>query len=286
MKNSIIHGIYLLVIAVLSIFFFLKIKSYDKVILKSNEVIEHDFVSFERQSKNMMRELKYTIHDEPKYGQYLRIAEIIVKITAELDSSIQILKMKTTLTNTECNYLRKRIEESRKIFLALIPNGDKEELSNLIPLDTLKNYSFDSKASTIIELNRIKNEISKSKLVIIDYCLDKSSGKMLLNCWPNYRLAIYPKKGILMEGEQMEAEIFISEYSNKYKAFNMEINQRPHVLKEGVALFKDKQRNVGEHKIEATAMIKNASTGDTLTVKGELKYEVLPKCSRDCAKNQ
>jgi hypothetical protein len=288
MKNLLVHGVYLSVIAVLSILFFLKIKSYDKIIKKSNETILQDFQTFERQSKIIVDELEYNIKARPRYGQYFEIAKNIMKIAANFDTSIQILAKKTTIPDSEYVDLRKRMTEVRAIFLALIPNPDKKKLSYLIPLDTSKSgYSFDSKIATMNELNIIKNEISKSKLAVMNYCLDNSSNKGVLDCWPNYRLAFYPKQSVLIEGEQIETEIALTEFSRQYKAFSLEVNHEPQSIKDGIAVFKGSvERKIGKQKIEASTMVKDVISGDTFQIKGEFNYLVLPKCSRDCVKNQ
>jgi hypothetical protein len=288
MKNLLVHGVYLSVIAVISILFLFKIKSNEKISLKSKEELEHDFLTFERQSKIILDELYYRTNERPRYDQYFQIAKDAIKIAANIDSSIQILNLKKAISNAEYAHLRKQMKEDRVKFLALIPNMDKKKLSYLIPLDTSKySYSFDSNASNLVELNAIRNEISKSKLAVMNYCLYNTTHRAVIECGPNYRLAFYPRKGVLIEGERMEAEIAVVEYSRQYKAFNIEVNHKSHTLKDGIAIFKDNiQRKVGEHKIETSALIKNVFTNDTFQVRGEYNYSVLPKCSQDCVKNQ
>jgi hypothetical protein len=289
MKNLLIHGVYLSVIVVISILFFLKIKSYDKFFLKSNEALEHDFLTIERQSEIILDELDYRVKARPRFSQYFNIAKITIKVAANIDSFIQTLTPKTALTNAEYVELRKQMKDVREIFIALVPNpADKKKLSYLIPLDTSKNgYSFDSKVSIKFELNAIKNEISKSKLAVLNYCLYNTTHRGVIECGPNYRLAFYPKKGVLIEGERMEAEVAVVEFSKQYNAFRIEVNHRPYSLKDGIVVFKDNiQRKVGEHKIETSAMIKDVLTNDTIQIRGEYNYSVLPKCSRDCGKNQ
>jgi hypothetical protein len=288
MKNSIIHSIYLSVIAVIGILFLLKIKSKEKVSLKSKEELEHDFLTFERQSEIILDELYYRTNERPRYGQYFQIAKDAIKIATNVDSSILILNPKTAISNAEYTNLRKQMKECRAKFLALIPNMDKKKLSYLIPLDTSKySYSFDSNASNLIQLNVIRNEISKSKLAVMNYCLYNTTHRAVIECGPNYRLAFYPKQSVLIEGEQIEAEIALTEFSRQYKAFNLEVNHKQQSLKDGIAVFKGNvEKKIGKHKIEASTMIKDVISGDTFQIKGEFNYLVLPKCSRDCAKNQ
>jgi hypothetical protein len=85
----------------------------------------------------------------------------------------------------------------------------------------------------------------------------------------------------------MQAELYITEYK-KYSGneLSFEVNQKSIEVKEGVAIFKEYKPKIGENKIRVTATLKNLFTGGTETTLGELSYEVLPKCSRDCAKNQ
>jgi hypothetical protein len=70
MKNLIIHGIYLSVIAVISFLFFNKIKLYDKALIKSNEALESDSNFFEKACQIALKEINKNIDADPKYAQY------------------------------------------------------------------------------------------------------------------------------------------------------------------------------------------------------------------------
>jgi hypothetical protein len=292
MKILLIHGFYLSVIAVLSFLLYDKTKKDDFVFEKSSEALETDYKLISRMNENIERAIKTNVDAEPKYKAYLDIAHKVLEISNLSELKINNIINQKEVSEIETTQLKKdAIEASERIF-SLIPNQDRDDLkkkSYLTPL--LKDETYwlslnkSSNARLINQLNTIKNQITNEKANIFNYCLDKTSGKVSTGGdW--FRVAIAPKKAVLVEGEKMEAEIYLAAYS-KTNSNNISIKVNDNYLptREGVALFEEKP-NIGEHIIQATVTIRNPFTGDSMTVKGELKYEVLPKCSRDCAKNQ
>jgi hypothetical protein len=288
MKNLLIHGVYLSVITVISFLFFNKINKYDKALTKSNETLEGDSKFFDKESEQALKELTKNINAEPKYAQYLTIANEAIKLASNAEITIDNIKKREPISKRDVDSIQKMVIENRKKYLSLIPREDVKQFSKSIPLDDSTKQDFNESSSNYLVMNKlniIKNKNNKSKFVILNYCLDRSSGREHTGGdW--FRVAIAPKKAVLIEGEKMEAEIYLAAYS-KTNNNNISIKVKDNYLpiREGVALFEEKP-NIGEHIIQATITIKNPFTGNTQTVKGELKYEVLPKCSRDCTKNQ
>jgi hypothetical protein len=289
MKNLIIHGIYLSVIAVISFLFFNKIKLYDKALIKSNEALESDSNFFEKACQIALKEINKNIDADPKYAQYNTIANDAIKLASNTEIAVDNLIKKETISKDDIDSIKKMVSENRKKYLSLISKSDVKQLSESIPLnDSTKLFLNELSSNYLImnELNIIKNKNNKSKLAILNYCLDKSSGKVVTRCGFGFNVAISPLKAVLIEGETMKAEIYKSEYETNNSNMTLEVNGKPLSMKGGVGIFQETPKTIGTHRILASLTIRNPFTGATATSKREFIYEVLPKCSRDCAKNQ
>jgi hypothetical protein len=295
MKNLLVHGVYLSVIAVLSFLLYDKTKTDDFVFMKSSEMLEESFKLTAKIGDGVLKNIKQSIDASPQYHQYLTTALKCLKVSYNLDSFTNILKVKKSLTNNDISLLKKKVEEQIQMRNLLISDSlDKKELdkTSLLPKLLADNVFWSkinktSRLGFINQLNIIKSGCLEDKMSLLFYCDEKSSGKVSTNCGFGLRVAIAPKKAILVEGEDMQAELYITEYK-KYSGneLSFEVNQKSIEVKEGVAIFKEYKPKIGENKIRVTATLKNLFTGGTETTLGELSYEVLPKCSRDCAKNQ
>ena len=183
--------------------------------------------------------------------------------------------------------VEKKIRETREKLLALIPQADKAEMEKKMPLlvdavpDDAKGKSWvDLKfkqmpvAAVMPTLSKISADAVTSETAILNYCLDKSSGKEIVK-FDGFRVAIAPKKAYLTRGDKFEAEVYMAAFSKTNNNVSISVNGSGLPVKEGVATYTTgPQNDLGEKTVSASATIKNPFTGKEETVKGELKYEV------------
>jgi hypothetical protein len=293
MKNLLVHGVYLSVIAVLSFLLYDKTKIDDFVFEKSSEALTSDFNNIKKVNVSIAKAIRANTEAQPKYAGYLDIVQKALDFSLSLESKINAHLSQKHITENEKDLLKKDALKVWEQNFSLIASEFREELkkkSHSITL--LKNDSFwlsmkkSSEKRLENQLNTIKNNCLNDNALIMNYCLDRTSGREHTGGGDWFKVAIAPKKTFLVEGEKMEAEIYLAAYSKtNSNNISVKVNNNKLPTREGVAFFEEKP-NIGEHIIQATITIRNPFTGNTETVKGELKYEVLPKCSRDCAKNQ
>lgn len=131
-------------------------------------------------------------------------------------------------------------------------------------------------------LSALKNQILFDKMTIFNYLNNKTNSVSICG-WTVYKVAIAPKKAVLIEGETFEADVYIASYSSNFgRNVTIKVNGKPLEINEGVAHFKGKKEEIGTKIIKAEAIIRNPLTGASTTAEGSFEYQVLPKCSRDC----
>jgi hypothetical protein len=295
MKNLLIHGVYISVIAVLSFLLYDKTKTDDFVFMKSSEALAINFERLERQIPGILKEIESSINAEPKYRSYLDMARKSYSHSIPLDSRIKTLMNQKNVSPQDINLLKKDVLEESNQFLALILNEqDRKEirkkfyLNNLITDDSFwDNMSKTKNKGFINQLSIIQSLSINDRLMVLYYYQDKIGCDKCAIIFDGYKVAIAPKKAFLLEGEKMEAEIYLARFAKSSDdVISIETNGQNLLVKDGIARFQEVTQKIGTHVISSKASYKNLKTGETLTVRGELKYEVLPKCSRDCAKNQ
>jgi gliding motility-associated protein GldM len=183
--------------------------------------------------------------------------------------------------------VEKKIRDTRARLLALIPKEDTAEINKKMPL-LVDAIPLDAKAKTWVDLkfkqmpvaavmptlSKIAADAITSETAILNYCLDRSSGKEIVK-FDGFRVAIAPKKAYLTRGDKFEAEVYMAAFSKTNNNVSITVNGSGLPVKEGVAVYSTGPQNeLGEKTISATATIKNPFTGNQETVKGELKYEV------------
>jgi gliding motility-associated protein GldM len=183
--------------------------------------------------------------------------------------------------------VEKKIRDTRAKLLALIPTIDTAELSKKMPLlvdavpEDAKGKSWvDLKfkqmpvAAVMPALSKISADAVTSETAILNYCLDKSSGKEIVK-FDGFRVAIAPKKAYLTRGDKFEAEVYMAAFSKTNNNVSISVNGSGLAVNQGVAVYTTGPQNeLGEKTVNASATIKNPFTGNTETVTGKLVYEV------------
>jgi hypothetical protein len=293
MKNILVHGIYLSVIAVLSFLLYDKTKTDDFVFMKSNEALEDNNNYLQRQKENTLRELKYTIDAMPKYKYFLDSGYKSCQITFKIDSFLSVLKSKKDINLNDINTLKNNLTQASNELEFLIKQDDRAIIKNHKMLPKLIQDSafwlIPNKTSlkgTINTLNIIQSYLTLDNITTLNYFNDKFTGRNVIR-FDGYKVGITPKKAPIIEGEKMEAEIFIAQFAKTSdNVVSIETNGKPLFVKDGVAQFEETPQKIGTNLISSRVNYKNYETGEILSVRAEFRYEVLPKCSRDCAKNQ
>ncbi|NJN33496.1 MAG: gliding motility protein GldM [Saprospiraceae bacterium] len=184
--------------------------------------------------------------------------------------------------------VEKKIKETREALLALIKDPkEKEMLAAQIPL-MVDAVPADAQGKTWVDLkfkqmpvaavmpilSKITADANTSEASILNYCLDKASGKVEIK-FDGFRVAIAPKKAYLIRGDKFEAEVYMAAFSKSNNNVSISVNGQGLPVKEGVAMYSSGPQNeLGEKTVSASATIKNPFTGEVQTVKGEMKYEV------------
>jgi hypothetical protein len=293
MKNLLVHGVYLSVIAVLSFLLYDKTKKDDFVFMKSSEALENNNKYLQKQKENTLRELKYTVDPMPEYKYFLDNWYKSCQISFKVDSFLSVLKSKKDINLNDIITLKNNLIQTSNELQLLIKQEDRTIISKYQRIPKLiKDSSFwllanrTSLSGMINTLNIIQSYVTLDNITTLNYFNDKFTGKNVIR-FNGYRVAIMPKKASIIEGETMETEIFISQFAKTSEnVISIETNGKPLSVQYGVAKFEEKPQKIGTNLITSKVNYKNYETGEILSVKGELIYDVLPKCSRDCAKNQ
>jgi hypothetical protein len=293
MKNLLVHGIYISVIAVLSFLLYDKTKTDDFVFMKSSEAFEDTHKYLQKQKENTLRELEYTVNAMPKYKYFLDNGYKSCQITFKIDSILSFLKSKKDINHSDMNTLKNNLTQASNELQFLIKQDDRAMIRTHKMLAKLIQDSVfwlitnkTSLKGTINTLNIIQSYVTLDNITTLNYFNDKFTGKNVIR-FDGYKVGIMPKKAPIIEGEKMEAEIFIAKFSKTSdNIVSIETNGKPLFVKYGVAQFEETPQKIGTNLISSRVNYKNDETGEILSVKGEFLYEVLPKCSRDCAKNQ
>jgi hypothetical protein len=292
MKNLLVHGVYLSVIAVLSFLLYDKTKTDDFVFMKSSEVLERDYKYINNVSKGVELGTKRNADSYPHKNIYLEISKKALLISKIFESKIDDFYKEGKMNENEVMNLRNEAKATSEKLLSLIDfRIDKTEIAHKNYLSQLSNDNqFWSNLKTmnnnlICNLNILKNHSLNDRVAIMEYCLDKSVPETVCG-YSRYEVVINPFKTIFFEGEKIQAEIQLGSFSMSNNNITYEINNKKYDHKEGKVFFEEKNLSIGKHIIIAKAILKNPFTGNTTSSVGQLEYEVLPKCSRDCAKNQ
>lgn len=183
--------------------------------------------------------------------------------------------------------LQKRILETRDKFLAVIKDpADRELLSRQIALK-VDSIAPDSKAKTWPEykfkqmpvaavmpfFSKLQADAKTSETAILNYLFNKIGGSDIK--FDNFKVAIAPKTGYVIQGEKFEADVYLAAYSsNPGTGVSINVNGSGLPIKEGVAHYEATGSDLGKKTVKATATIKNPLTGEVKSVTGEFEYEV------------
>ena len=288
MKNLWLHGIYLSIIGVLCFQLWSKTAATRLAFEQVEKVLESNSSFFNSHSEYLFQDIEKQTETNPRrYKPYFDGAKQI-RETSKLVSNI-IDKMSKNVQN-HVNLDLNIIKDSLNFYSKSLTNiDDPKDRLNLIKLycllKTIQNDTFWSsfKGNEQTHLLLLKNQFKLDEIQYLIYLQDKVSGRMITECNDCFRVAIAPNKGVLIEGEKLEADIYLGKYGtypNEYLIITA--NDQILQVKDGVAHYSTIGKNIGLKTIKAQVSIYNPFTGVTKIIKNEFKYHVLPKCSKNC----
>jgi hypothetical protein len=287
MKNIVFHVIYISILGFIGYQYYSSSKVDTLLLSEIDKTLTIDSEQVQKCMFGIERGVKMNVDAQPKYVSYL---DILQEVNSKTESIYKwIVYQKNNIKDLRHADVRDSMSVLSQNILKSIANLDlrdsfKRESHLLKALNDARYWRhFKDNPKNI--LTDLKNKITLDQLMIANYCLTKSSEKVEIN-FDGWRIAVAPKKAIYYEGEDFEGEIRRIAYSKSPKGTTFTANCKALAIKEGIAQYKVKATNIGEQTVHATATITNPFTGNTETVHLELKYEVLPKCSRDCAKKK
>jgi hypothetical protein len=287
MKNIVIHIIYISILGFTGFQYYSSSKVDAQLLSEIDKTLFIDSDMVQKCMDGIQNGVRRNVDAQPKYVLYL---ETLKEVNPKTESIYKwIVYQKNNIKDLNHADVRDSISVLSQNILKSIANLDlrdsfKRESPLLKALNDARYWQHLKDYPKNI-LTDLQNKITHDQLMIANFCLTKSSEKVDIN-FEGWRIAVAPKKAVYYEGEDFEGEIYKLAYSKSVKGITFSANGKALAIKEGIAQYKAKATNIGKQTVHATATIKNPFTGNTETVQGQLKYEVLPKCSRDCAKNQ
>lgn len=284
MKNVWLHGVYLSIIGILVFQLYATTKARDLAFEQVEEILKNNFQVLDADTQSLFEKIQKQYPTNP-----VRYEGFMTQATLVRNESKSVLNfISKELVNTQPNVIG--IKDSvQRLFNKLSSTADKTDsielankfgLNKLLQNDTFWKIFNENQTTSLLLL---KNQIKFDNLVYYNYLLDKIGEKFELICGPTFMLAIAPKKAALIEGEKFEADVYLGQYSNNPSSdFILNVNNQNLIIKEGVGHFEKIEKTTGLKTIHALAKIFNPIIGDTIIVKGEYEYHVLPKCSQNC----
>lgn len=136
-------------------------------------------------------------------------------------------------------------------------------------------------SDALTQITAIQNRIHLDLIPYLNYNYSLVGHNSMI--FDMYKVAAFPKKVALLEGETVKVDFYLSHYAtNPGSNVTFWINNRQLLVNAGVAHFEKPETIVGKKIIKVTARILNPLTGQITTADGEFEYEVLPKCAKNC----
>lgn len=287
MKNIVFHFIYISILGFIGYQHYSNSKNDAQLLSEIDKTLSIDNDLIPQNIYGMTKGVKTNVDAQPNYAPYLIVLNEVNTKTESIGKFI--IYQKNNIKDLKRSEMRDSISLLSQNILKSITNLEfidsfKRE-SSLLKVINKESYWHHFKDYPKNILSDLHNRIALDQLMIADYCLTKSSYEVKIN-FDGFRIAVVPKKAFYYEGEDFEGQIHRIAYSKTSQNIKIDVNGITLPIKDGIAQYKAIATNVGEQTIGATATIKNPFTGNTETVKVEYRYEVLPKCSRDCVKKQ
>jgi gliding motility-associated protein GldM len=181
-----------------------------------------------------------------------------------------------------------KIKATRDALLALFPDSEERRVIESQLALTIEDIPADSKAKNWPELKFKQMPVAAVMPLLTKLIADaKSSETAILNKtleklgiteeikFDQFKVAIAPKQGYVIQGEKFEADVYLAAYtSNPGAGISISVPGYSSAMKEGVASISRVESNLGKQKVNASATIKNPLTGKVTSVTSSFEYEV------------
>jgi hypothetical protein len=318
MKNSRFHIVYLTIIGFLAFQYWTKsqaleeavgsIEQFDKLLRRDNEVVEKTSTmlryEIEKQVQSYPNKINMSFSEKAKkimsgsssINKWLekQKTDFIIFSGGFDKNDSKVLANRFSPKASNSFFLDQKINEIRdsltqyQVYLDDISYKEKlQEMQkqygsrNLISNDTFwQSLKNKTNADALAQLTFLQNQIILDKIPYLNYTYNLVASDMVFDA---YKLAIAPKKAVLILGDKFEMDAYVAKYSSfNGSDVSFWINNQEIPVKEGVAHFVNEDKTIGKKTVKAIARIRNPLTGATMESISEFEYEVLPKCSRDC----
>jgi gliding motility-associated protein GldM len=191
------------------------------------------------------------------------------------------------INNKKGEEIQKKIAETRKAFLALLPADKQKEMETSIALN-VDAIAPDSKAANWSEykfkqmpvaavmptLTKFISDAKTSETALLNYFFQQVGGKTIKI--DKFLVAFAPKKGYINRGDKFEAEVYMAGYSsNPGTDVNISVNGSGLSVRDGKAQFTETPTSLGKRTVKATGSIRNPLTGQIEQAQpAEFEYEV------------
>ena len=288
MKNLWLHGIYLSIIGVLCFQLWSKTATTEYAFEQVDEVLRSNSSFFDNHSEYLFQDIEKQTETNPlRYKPYFLGAEQL-RETSKLVSNFIDKMSKNEQNNTAIDF--NTIKDSLSFYSKSLTNiEDKKDSLILIKqqglMKFIQNESFWKyfKVNVKSNLLLLKNQFQLDEIQYLIYIQDRVTFRScgITEMW---RVAIAPKQSSLIEGENLEAQIYLSKFvsSNIDSTITFLVDDKELPIKDGMAYFSKIETKIGLKTLKVQAIIRNPITGYLTKTEAEFEYHVLPKCSKNC----
>ena len=278
-----------------------------------NKQLEDDGIIIKNASETLKSEIDKKTDQSPKrYEKYKSNADSLIQHTKEAFSLLTEFKKQFVDycggwdTVTHCLKQVTNSSKSHSFFTDDRKNQIKNQLSTILNRLYIieeqdkelifKHYSIPkilynqkywtdlsslTPMSSLTELSMLQNLINCDETHYLNYAMDKVSSPEIR--FDDYKVAIAPRKAVLIEGESFESDIYLTQYARILPEGSIiSVNGSTIPIVDGIAHYKSQPNKIGKREIKATILTRNIATGEVKSHSGGFEYNILPKCSRDC----
>jgi hypothetical protein len=286
-----IHAVYLTVIAVLSYALWSEKRTSQNLCEQVQKFMVYDCLIMSSEVENMKNACEKNINTRQYYVQTYRSKmdslSTISKATFKyLDNALIGLKNNQ---NVHINAINDTVNNYSKVLLNLISDDrDKKASLNIYGIHRITQADTinDIKKNSALYLQTLKNQILRDEVFFYSYVLDQTA-RNYCGITQKLGVAIVPNKSVIIEGEKFEADIYISNIvTSRPDSCIFRVNNQILKVTDGVGHYKETAKSTGLKRVKAQISVTNPATGEITDMNSEFEYQVLPKCSIDCNKNQ
>jgi hypothetical protein len=286
MKNLWLHGFYLTVIGILGFQLWARTATMKLAFEQVNSVLKNSNNVLKRESEYIYENILKNVASNPmQYEKFHYKGKVIKSVCNLATNLINLDQLKIKQFDKKGI---KMLRDSLEILSHnLISNAENYDSLHLIErcgiVKLIQNDTFweSINVSKTTHLQLLKNQFQLDEILYLNYISDKMSAYEFRCMW-RYKVAIAPRKSVLIEGEKFEADIFIVNYPYLGGLISYTVDTQKLPVENGIASFSKMETTTGLKTYKAQAIVRNPATGESTSSSTEFEYHVLPKCSQNC----